>query len=88
MANTDETRYARAARKFLEATAKEPTDARRSAADCSGFRVTLEAVGLTKAHAMAHALRVLSMMMEEAHTKGHSCGTINGNASAKLDEIP
>jgi hypothetical protein len=50
--------------------------------------VTLEAVGLTKSIAMAHALRVLALMMEEAHTKGHSCGTINGNASAKLDEIP
>lgn len=55
---------------------------------CSGFRVTLEAVGLTKAHAMAQAVRVLALMMEEAHTKGHSCGTINGNASAKLDVIP
>lgn len=55
---------------------------------CSGFRVTLEAVGLTKAHAMAQAVRVIALMMEEAHTKGHSCGTINGNASAKLDAIP
>ena len=58
------------------------------ATPCSGFRVTLEAVGLTKSIAMAHAVRVLALMMEEAHTKGHSCGTINGNASAKLDEIP
>jgi len=64
--------------------AKGPLDA----AACSGFRVTLEAVGLTKASAMAHAVRVLGLMMEEAHTKGHSCGTINGNASAKLDVIP
>lgn len=68
--------------------AKEKALRPSDATACSGFRVTLEAVGLTKAHAMAHALRVLSLMMEEAHTKGHFCGTINGNASAKLDEIP
>lgn len=35
MANPDERRYARAARKYLEATAKEEAEARRSAAACS-----------------------------------------------------
>jgi hypothetical protein len=68
----------------LERNVLGPSDATA----CSGFRVTLEAVGLTKAHAMAQAVRVLALMMEEAHTKGHCCGTVNGNASAKLDVIP
>lgn len=67
-----------------EREAERPLDAEA----CSGFRVTLEAVGLTKAHAMSHALRVLALMMEEAHTKGHCCGSTSGNASAKLDVIP
>jgi hypothetical protein len=72
----------------METELEHETGEHSGASHCSGFRVTLEAVGLTKAGAMAHALRVISMMMESAHTKGHSCGDINGNASAKLDVIP
>lgn len=72
----------------MKSDSQHGTGEHSGASACSGFRVTLEAVGLTKAGAMAHALRVISMMMESAHTKGHTCGDINGNASAKLDVIP
>ena len=53
-----------------------------------GYRITLQSIGLTKAKAIAQAVRVLVTMMEEPHTNGYSCGSNDGNASAKLDVIP
>jgi hypothetical protein len=53
----------------------------------SHFRVTVEAVGLTKAAAIAQALRLLALMAEEAHERGHSTGSTNGNATGKIEEV-
>lgn len=52
-----------------------------------GYRLTIEAVGLRKSDAAAYALRLIGMMMQEAHRKGHSCGGELGNASGNWSEV-
>jgi len=53
----------------------------------SGYRLTIEAVGLRQSDAAAYALRLIGMMMQEAHTNGHSCGGELGNASGNWDNL-
>ena len=55
-------------------------------ARASHSRLTIEACGLRQSDAAAYALRLIGMMMQEAHTKGHCCGGTNGNASGKWEE--
>jgi hypothetical protein len=45
-----------------------------------GYRLTIDAIGLRQSDAAAFALRLIGMMMQEAHSKGHSCGGELGNA--------
>lgn len=53
----------------------------------SGYRLTIEAVGLRQSDAAAYALRLIGSMMQEAHTKGHSCGGELGNASGNWENL-
>lgn len=53
----------------------------------SGYRPHIEAIGLRQSDAAAYALRLIGMMMQEAHTKGHSCGGETGNASGNWTDI-
>ena len=47
----------------------------------------IEAVGLRQSDAAAYALRLIGMMMQEAHTKGHCCGGETGNASGNWEHV-
>ena len=58
-----------------------------AAADCSGYRLHIEAVGLRQTDAVAYALRLIGMMVQSAHTKGHSCGGETGNASGNWENV-
>jgi hypothetical protein len=51
----------------------------------SGYRLTIEAVGLRQCDAAAYALQLIGSMMQEAHTKGHSCGGELGKASGNWE---
>jgi len=55
--------------------------------DETPFCVTVEAVGTTKATAIANALRLLAMMAECPHDKGHSTGGETGNATGKIEAV-
>ena len=56
-------------------------------ANTVGYRLTIEAVGLTKAIAAAQALRLMAHLVEDPTEKGHSTGSETGNASGKFDKI-
>lgn len=51
-------------------------------------RLTIDAVGLRKSDAASYALRLIGMMLEDPHDKGHSVGGDNGNASGKWEDAP
>jgi hypothetical protein len=65
----------------------ESANWRSPASGGSGYRLTIEAVGLRQSDAAAYALRLIGMMMQEAHTKGHSCGGELGNASGNWENL-
>lgn len=66
---------------------KVKAEAQLPPATGSGCRLHLEAVGLRQSDAAAYALRLLGMMMQEAHTRGHSCGGETGNASGNWENL-
>ena len=53
----------------------------------SGYRLTIEAVGLRQSDAAAFALRLIGSMMQEPHNKGHGCGGELGNASGNWENL-
>lgn len=52
-----------------------------------GYRLSIDAIGLRQADAIAHALRLIGMMTQNAHTKGHSCGGETGSASGNWEQL-
>lgn len=57
---------------------------------CSGYRLKIEATGARQTDAASFALRLVGIMLQSAHTQGHSCGGDLGNASGnweKVDEV-
>ena len=65
----------------------EVSEAAFAAPTGSGYRLTIEAFGLRQSDAAAYALRLIGSMMQEAHTKGHSCGGERGNASGNWENL-
>ena len=53
----------------------------------SGYRMKIESVGLSQSDAASYALRLIGSMMQQAHTKGHSCGGELGNASGNWENL-
>ena len=51
------------------------------------FRLRIDAVGLSQSDAAAYALRLIGMMIQKAHTNGHSCGGVTGNASGRWEML-
>ncbi len=66
---------------------QQKREAALSAPTGSGYRLTIEAVGLRQSDAAAYALRLIGSMMQEAHTKGHSCGGETGSASGNWENV-
>ncbi len=58
---------------------------RKHGNDGQNYRLNIEAVGMSRADAVAYALRLIGMMIQQAHTRGHSCGGETGNASGNWD---
>jgi hypothetical protein len=50
-------------------------------------RIKIDAVGFRKTDAASYALRVLGMMLQEAHYNGHSCGGENGSATGQWEVV-
>ena len=51
------------------------------------YRIKIEAVGFRKTDAASYALRVLGMMLQEAHHNGHSCAGENGSATGQWEVV-
>jgi hypothetical protein len=51
------------------------------------YRLTIEAVGLTKGMAVNHALRLIAEMIVDPSEKGHSVGGETGNATGKFEAM-
>lgn len=51
-----------------------------------GFRLKIEADGYRQSDAAKFALQLIGNMLQEGHTRGHSCGGTYGNASGQWEK--